>query len=97
MGVEMSKPRLWRFLRRASSFCLVVALAACASQPVSTAYDVPGFWMGLIHGFTAGFALIGEIFFDHRIYAFPNNGGWYDLGFMLGIGLFGGGSSSTVR
>lgn len=66
-------------------------LASCATQPSPDAYDPPGFFLGLIHGFTALFALIGSIFWDVRIYAFPNGGGLYDLGFVLGSAIFFGG------
>ena len=41
-------------------------------------------------GSIAPFALIAEIFTDVRIYEFPNKGGWYDLGFMLGVSSWGG-------
>ena len=44
--------------------------------------------MGLLHGFLVLFSLIGSIFTDVRIYAFPNSGGWYDLGFVLGVIVF---------
>ena len=56
-----------------------------------------GFWGGLWHGIIAPFAWIGSLFFDDiAIYAVNNNGGWYDFGFILGIGglSFGGGKSS---
>jgi|GEM_PF-2179753 len=72
-------------------FGAVVIVAGCAHQPIPEAYDPPGFFMGVWHGATMGFSLIGEIFFNHRIYAFPNSGGWYDLGYVLGGGgLIGG-------
>ena len=62
-------------------------LAGCASQPSINHWgEVPGFWMGIWHGFTVPFALIAELFSNVRIYAFPNSGGWYDLGFFLGVG-----------
>ena len=67
-------------------------LAACATQPIPSAFEPPGFWIGLIHGFISPFALIGSLFMDIRVYAFPNSGWWYDL--MLGVGaVFGGGGS----
>jgi hypothetical protein len=58
-----------------------------------------GFWGGLWHGIVAPFALIGEMFSDDiAIYAHNNNGGWYDFGFVLGIGgLSFGGSKSSRR
>jgi hypothetical protein len=71
-------------------------IAGCAHQPYPNAYDPPGFLLGFVHGLTLPFALIGSIFTDVRIYAFPNSGGWYDFGYFLGVGgLFGGGSRSV--
>jgi hypothetical protein len=61
-------------------------LAACATQPAPTAFDPPGFWSGLLHGAIAPFALIASLFKEIRIYAFPNSGWWYDLGFVIGAG-----------
>jgi hypothetical protein len=47
--------------------------------------------MGLIHGFLSWFALIAHIFnAEIRVYAFPNAGGWYDFGFLLGLSAWGG-------
>jgi hypothetical protein len=72
-------------------------LVSCATQPTTKdAYDPPGFFMGLHHGFIAVFALIGHLFDDGiRVYAFPNSGGWYDFGFCIGIGAFSGGAASS--
>ena len=69
----------------------------CATQPYPDhGGDAPGFWMGLLHGFIAFFSLISELWSNNRIYAFPNSGGWYDLGYVLGAGgLFGGGGSAA--
>jgi hypothetical protein len=52
-----------------------------------------------VHGFISLFSLIGSIFWDIRIYAFPNSGGWYDFGFVLGAMTFfgGGGGASHYR
>jgi hypothetical protein len=73
-----------------------VVLAACATQPTPSAVQPPGFLWGLLHGFISPFALIAEIFTDVRVYAFPNSGGWYDFGFMLGVGVvLGGGGAAT--
>ena len=71
--------------------CLI--LVACAEQPHSDSYSAPGFFMGIVHGICAPFSLVAEIFTDVRIYAFPNSGGWYDFGFILGIGALGGGAA----
>lgn len=85
---------------RISIFLLCVGMAlvieGCATQPHPSAYETPGFWMGLLHGFLVFFSLVSELWSDHRIYAFPNSGGWYDLGFAMGCGgLFGGGGSAA--
>ena len=58
----------------------------------------PGFWLGLVQGFVAPFALIVNLFTDVRIYAFPNAGGWYDLGYLLGVAaVLGGGGSGGLN
>ena len=56
-----------------------------------------GFVVGLFHGFVAPFAFIGSLFADVRIYAFPNAGRWYDLGFLLGLSAWGGGGAVAVK
>jgi hypothetical protein len=48
----------------------------------------PGFLSGLFNGFTVVFSLIGSIFYNVRIYAYPNKRGWYDFGFVLGVVAF---------
>jgi hypothetical protein len=46
-----------------------------------------GFWGGLWHGIILPFSWIGSLFSDNiAIYAYNNNGGWYDFGFVLGTG-----------
>lgn len=83
------------FLRchRSVLLLLLIALccAACAHQPRVEAVKPPGFLLGLFQGFTMLFSFIGSIFFDVRIYAFPNSGFYYDLGYLIGAGCFFGG------
>ena len=67
--------------------CALV-LASCATQPTPSAHDPPGFLLGFIHGFLSLFSLIGSFFWDIRVYAFPNGGRWYDVGFVLGASCF---------
>ncbi len=72
----------------------LVLLAACAQQ-VGTAVEpgAPGFLLGLWHGFIFPVAWVLSLFMpDVAVYAVPNNGGWYDFGFFLGIVVFGVGS-----
>lgn len=84
------------------SWSLALALAACllpgcAHQP-SLPIEAPGFFSGLLHGFLILFSLVGSLFTDVRIYAFPNSGFWYDLGYLLGASAFlGGGAHSAGR
>lgn len=57
-----------------------------------------GFWYGVWHGWIVLFSWIGSWFSDDiAIYAVNNNGGWYDFGFILGMGSFGGGSRSISK
>ncbi len=76
---------------------IVVALAACAHQPPRPAPAAPGFLSGLLHGFIILFSLIGSLFTPVRIYAFPNSGFLYDLGYVLGAAAFLGGAGSRTR
>lgn len=86
-----------RFVKRGLFFVFVASLlAACATQPMPDAYEPPGFLLGFVHGLISPFALIAELFTNVRVYAFPNSGGWYDFGFMLGVGALGGGGSQAV-
>jgi len=82
--------------RLAAAAALLLALTACASQiDAGVAHDAgtPGFLWGLWHGFVFPFAWIGSLFDpDIAVYAVPNNGGWYDFGFFLGVTVLGGGS-----
>src|SRR5437870_2682057 len=64
--------------------CYIVAVSSCAHQPTPDAYDPPGFFSGLLHGYMIAISLIPSIFWDIRIYNFPNSGFPYDLGFVIG-------------
>jgi hypothetical protein len=84
---------------RLAGALLILALAGCtATQPAVPVADAPGLLLGLWHGFIAPVAFLASIFLDGlRIYAFPNGGLWYDLGFMLGISGFSGGVFAGSR
>ena len=88
-------------LLRALAASLLVLLAACAREmpgAVSHAPETPGFLWGLWHGFAFPFAWIGSLFDPGiAVYAVPNNGGWYDFGFFLGITVLGGGTHFSSR
>lgn len=72
-------------MARAGRLAFLLALAGCATQPPHG--KAPGFLMGLLHGLEVPFSLVGSLFLRVRIYAFPNAGFGYDLGFVLGFGL----------
>jgi len=75
---------------------LIVALfvlSSCAAGDVKFDVNPAGFWMGLWHGFISLFTFIISLFNDHvSIYEINNSGKLYDLGFVLGIAMFYGGS-----
>lgn len=74
-----------------------ILLTGCATQPAPLDTDTPGFFSGLLHGFLIFFSLIGSLFTDYRIYAFPNSGGWYDFGYFLGAASALGGTAAGAR
>ncbi len=74
---------------------IMLVLGACANQPRQEAFDPPGFFSALVHGFFIFFSLIGSVFLDVRIYAFPNSGFFYDLGYCIGAAIFLGGSGAA--
>ena len=80
---------------------LVILFSGCADvAPVCPEPDASlyGFWSGLWHGWVSVWAFIGSLFSDSiAVYAVNNTGGWYDFGFLLGIGAFAGGSQATVK
>lgn len=80
---------------------LVILFASCAHVvPIEKCVEgtkIYGFWNGLWHGLIAGITFIGSLF-DHdvAVYAVNNNGGWYDFGFLLGVGSSMGGGTKVV-
>lgn len=74
---------------------VLILLSSCADKAIvydCIGYDTYGFWGGLWHGIITPFSFIGSLLSDNiAVYAVDNNGGWYDFGFLLGVGgLFGG-------
>lgn len=72
-------------------------LMSCATQSFTNIADPPGFFKGLLHGFILLFSFIASLFTDYEIYAFPNAGGWYDFGFVLGVMFFFGGGGAGAQ
>jgi hypothetical protein len=72
---------------------LILSLTSCAdAETVGTCLKGHeyGFWGGLWHGIITPFSFIGSLIWDDiTVYAVNNNGGWYDFGFVLGVGGLG--------
>ena len=97
MACETTAVRRWRE-RLLLLTLVVVASSGCAHQPPAVLPGVPGFFHGLLHGFLLLVSLVGSIFTDVRVYAFPNSGFLYDLGFVIGASaVLGGGAHSARR
>ena len=76
--------------------CLLTTGCAATQASTAVAAAAPGFWLGLWHGFIFPVAWIVSVFTPSvAIYAVPNNGGWYDFGYFLGIVVFGVGARKT--
>src|ERR1043165_2516541 len=78
----------------------LLALSACARQTLggAVAAGSPGFLHGLWDGFIFPFAWLVSLFVPEvAVYAVPNNGGWYDFGYFLGIVVFGVGARGGTK
>ena len=69
----------------------VVMLAGCAAGPnpvvhtTGTDGNIAGFLLGLWHGLICPVTFIFSLFSDSvHFYEVHNNGGWYNLGFLMG-------------
>ena len=89
-----------RSQKRLALLASSLALTACAAtqDAAAIAPAAPGFLLGLWHGFIFPVAWIVSLFAPKvAIYAVPNNGGWYDFGYFLGIVVFGVGARKSVK
>ena len=85
-------------MKRVLAFAALFALTACAATQASDAVapTAPGFLLGLWHGFIFPVAWLVSLFTDQvAVYAVPNNGGWYDFGYFLGVVVFGVGARKS--
>lgn len=77
----------------------LVLLSGCADvETINNCVnnDPSGFWYGIWHGIITPFSFICSLFMDEvAIYAVNNTGGWYDFGFLLGVGGLGWGTSKS--
>ena len=92
-------------LRRARSFPAfslvpLLLLAGCAATQSAAAVQpqAPGFLYGVWHGFIFPIAWIVSLFMPEvSVYAVPNNGGWYDFGYFIGVVFLGVGARQARR
>ena len=88
MNIFLSKSNLLIF------FLIVLVLLSCAPKNERFVQHPAGFWAGLWHGFIAWITFIISLFSDKvTMYEANNNGAWYNIGFLLGLGAFVGGGS----
>lgn len=84
--------------RSAAIAALALLASACAATqvPAVTEAGAPGFLLGVWHGFIFPIAFIISLFTDSvAVYAVPNNGGWYDFGYFVGIVFIGVGARGS--
>ena len=85
-------------MKRLLTLPLTLLVAACAATQAADAVapQAPGFLLGLWHGFIFPVAWVVSLFVSQvAVYAVPNNGGWYDFGYFLGIVVFGVGARKS--
>ena len=83
--------------QKAAALAALLLLAGCATHSGAAVEPAaPGFLYGLWHGFIFPAAWVLSLFMpDVSVYAVPNNGGWYDFGYFLGIVVFGVGARKS--
>ena len=88
----MKFPKNFKWL--AFALIAMLFLTSCAAGNERFDMDPAGFWAGLWHGLISLITFVISLFnSDVTIYE-VNNSGWpYNLGFILGIMIFYGGSS----
>jgi short subunit fatty acids transporter len=84
---------------------VLVFVVSCIPGPNTLANSpteegkVAGFWQGLWNGIIAPLTFIISLFSRNvQMYEVHNNGGWYNLGFLLGMSIIlGGGGGGAAR
>jgi len=86
-------------LRSLYALAALLALSACARQMTGAVVaGSPGILRGMWDGVIFPFAWLVSLFVPEvAVYAVPNNGGWYDFGYFLGIVVFGVGARGGTR
>ena len=79
---------------------VLMMLSACtaAQNPATVNNDAPGFLLGIWHGFIFPFSFVASLFTPTiDVYAVPNNGNLYNLGYFIGIVVLGVGAGSSKK
>jgi len=98
--VTVATPARFPVARLSAPIVAALALSACAAHRVSSAVSpaAPGFLLGVWHGFIFPVAWVLSLFMpDVAVYAVPNNGGWYDFGYFVGIVFLGVGARRSQK
>ena len=92
------RPRLAALSVAAPALALLLSACVATESPSAIVPSAPGFLEGLWHGFIFPVAWVFSLFMDNvAVYSVPNNGGWYDFGYFLGIVVFGVGARKSVK
>jgi len=80
-----------------AALAALLTLTACATRPMGHDGD-PALVRGIIDGLLAPISFVLSLFSDTiRMYAYPNVGRWYDIGFLAGLSAWGGGGATITR
>ena len=92
------RPRLAALSVAAPALALLLSACVATESPSAIVPSAPGFLEGLWHGFIFPVAWVFSLFMDNvAVYSVPNNGGWYDFGYFLGIVVLGVGANGARR
>ncbi len=86
-----------KFLFALFTLLILLTISGCATHQSGVVENPPGFFHGLLHGFLILFSFIGSLFTDYEMYAIPNSGPWYNLGYLIGASAFLGGGGSRAK
>jgi len=100
-GTSRRSCPLWVCVSAVAILVLASGCAAGSNPMVGTPAadgETAGFFLGLWHGFIMPFAFVASLFLDDvSIYEVHNSGGWYNLGYLIGLaGILGGGGSAAA-
>lgn len=76
----------------------ILSLSGCATSMTGVNNGTAGFFTGFWHGFICIFSFIGSLFDNQiAIYQTPNDGAWYNFGFLTGLSCLTTSSSTSFK